>query len=58
MIDLLRSHHQTLTEVLQQARALTPSTTGAQITMKIYTQILEDGLSILQSLIKYYDAKV
>jgi hypothetical protein len=53
MIDLLQSHHATIAELLTSARELQPETKGAQITMTIYTTILEDGLSILQSLIDH-----
>ena len=55
MLDQLRRHRDTLTELLQsQHEVLTDDMgPGLRITWRIYSIILEDAISTLNSLIEY-----
>ena len=53
--EQLQADHTTLTTLLQTQRTYEPThtTVGMRITAQIYIHILEDALSILNSLITY-----
>ncbi len=55
MLDQLRRHRDTLTELLQSQRevVMDDMSPGLRISWQIYALILQDAISILNSLIEY-----
>lgn len=56
-LDRLKADHTALSTILASHKEQTPapSSPGVSIAMRIYLQILEDALRVLQSLIGYYE---
>lgn len=55
MVELLKEHRNLLTDMLSTIPHIDNQPYSTRVLMGVYTEILKDGISILSSLINYYD---